>query len=199
MSLGPRWVDAEVVDQSRSPVTESARVPASWVPLLLFAYGTFRFIDRIGGSDRSGPWWVIGHVCFLGAILGIAALIVLLWRELDRSIVTDIADVAGVAGAAAFVWVILGDIFPAIDDAPDLVTALGPPAFLIGLFTLLGVAARRGQFPWPHWVLVVIGFGCVVASLDLLPLAAIVLLLGFEPLRTLRRLVGHRPSERVPR
>lgn len=172
-------------------------MPGLWVPVLLLAYGVLRFVDRLGGSDGSGPLWVAGHVCFLVAIVGVAALDVLLWRGLRRNLLTDVADVIGLAGAAAFVWVILGDIFPAVDDAPDLVTALGPPAFLFGIFALLGVAARDKQLPWPHWVLVVVGFGCIAASLDLLPLAAVVLLLGFEPLRSHRRLVGRLPSARV--
>lgn len=178
------------MSQSRSPVVELAHVPGLWVPVFLFAYGVLRLVDRMGGSDGSGPWWVAGHVCCLAAVVGVGMREVLLWRGLRRSLLTDVADVIGLAGAAAFVWVILGDIFPGLGGAPDLLTALGPPAFLFGLFALLGVAAMRQQFPWPHWVLVIVGFGCVATSLNLLPLAAVVLLLGFEPLRSERRLVG---------
>lgn len=191
--------DAEGMNQFRSPIHRSARVPALWVPVMLLAYGMLRFVDRIGGTDGSGPLWVAGHLCFLVAIVGVAVLDVLLWRGLGSRPVTDIADVLGLAGSAAFVWVILGDIFPSIHSelpVPDLVTALGPLAFLFGLFTLLAVTASHDGFPWPHWVLVVLGFGCVAASLDLLPLAAALVMVGFEPLRSDRRLVGdrHRPA-----
>ncbi len=167
-------------------------MPALWVPVALLAYGVLRFVDRLGGTDESGPLWVAGHLCFLAAIFGIAVLDVLLWRGLDKSIVADTADVVGLAGAAAFIWVILGDIFPAVDTdfpAPDVVTLLGPPAFLFGIFALLAVAAVRGQFSWPHWVLVVLGFCCIAASLVLLPVAAALLMVGFEPLRSHRRLL----------
>ncbi|MBB2893119.1 hypothetical protein [Flexivirga oryzae] len=184
------------MNQSRSLAVDSARVPALWVPAMLLAYGLFRFLDRLGGTDRSGPLWVAGHVCFLVAIIGVAALDVMVWRRLGRSLAPDAALVAGLLGSAAFVWVILGDIFPGVHSnypVPDLVAAAGPPAFLVGLFGLLGSLAHRGLFPWPHWALVVIGFGCVGVSLQLLPLAAVILLLAFEPFRSAtRRLVGGR-------
>ncbi|WP_188836346.1 hypothetical protein [Flexivirga endophytica] len=185
------------MSQSRSPTIESTRIPALCVPALLLAYGILRFVDRIGGTDESGPLWVAGHLCFLGAIVGVAVLDVLLWRSLGQSLVTDTADVLGLAGSAAFVWVIVGDISPSIHSelpVPGPVTALGPPAFLLGIFMLLGVAALRAQFPWPHWILVVVGFSCVAASLALLPLAAVLLLVGFEPLRSHQRLIGERPT-----
>lgn len=186
--------------ESHSAAVASARTPALWVPVMLLAYGILRFVDRIGGTDESGPLWVTGHLCFLAAIVGVAVLDLLLWRRLGRSTATDIALAAGLAGSSAFVWVILGDIFPDVHSdlpVPDPVTAVAPVAFLLGLFVLLGISAARGQFPWPHWVLVVVGFGSVAASLQLLPLAAVLLLLGFEPLRSPRRLIGHRPPSRL--
>jgi hypothetical protein len=151
-------------------------------PLLLLCYGVLRWIDGRDGSHGPGLAWDLGHTAFLLAILAFAAMGVLLR---PRSSLGIVAAGAVVLGAAAFVWVILGDLFAGIDEAvkvPTPVFALGPPLFQLGLLTLLvlRVVARR----IPAWspVLVLLGFVSIAVTLDLLPLGALLILAGLLPL-----------------
>lgn len=160
------------------------RAAAVGVPLSLLTYGILRLIDRVGGTDQSGWLWVTGHLFLLAAFLGLAALLLLARHRLGSTALGWPAAGLGLAGAAAAVWVTLGDIVPSLDRAwstPDVVTDLGPPALVLGVLTLLALAVRRGLFTWPHLFLVALGFGGIVVSLDLLPLSAVLLGVGLRP------------------
>lgn len=101
-------------------------------PLLLLSYGVLRWIDGRDGSHGPGQAWDLGHTAFLLAILAFAALGVLLR---PRSALGTVAAAAVVLGAAAFVWVILGDLSAGIDEAvkvPDPLFTLGPLLLQLG-------------------------------------------------------------------
>ncbi|MET8832819.1 hypothetical protein ABZV78_02730 [Micromonospora sp. NPDC004540] len=160
--------------------------------LLLLGYGLLRLIDRLDGHSDKGAWaWNTGHTLFLLGILGFAALIVglhgvLRTRSTRLRAVDDAAALAGLVGAAAFVWVILGDLFPRFADAvdtPDVVLLGGPALFELGLLVLLyRVAAARLLPVWAP-VLVLVGFVAIAVNLDLLPVGAALVFGGLVPLR----------------
>ncbi|MFI6823112.1 hypothetical protein ACIBJE_19465 [Micromonospora sp. NPDC050187] len=183
-----------ILDDARA----AGRAPYPWLrptavtaPLLLLGYGLLRLLDGLDGHRVKGGWeWNVGHVLFLLGILLFAALMaqlrgLLRARARRNGTVLDMATVAGLAGAAAFVWVIVGDLFPRFAEAvetPDPVMLGGPLLFQLGLLTLLVLAVRARLVPAWGPVLVLVGFAAIAASLDLLPVGAAVVLAGLFPL-----------------
>jgi len=159
-------------------------------PLLLLAYGVCRWIDGWDGDRGGGPAWNIGHVCFLLSVLlfaGLAAGLAagLRRRAADRNGLAIGAVVAVVAGAACFVWVIIGDLSDAFRDAaplPDPLKAIGPPLFTAGLLVLLALEVTAGRLRWWSPVLFFLGFVATSVDLDLLPPGAVLITVAVLPL-----------------
>jgi hypothetical protein len=166
----------------------SLRSAAVAAPFLLLTYGVLRLIDGRDGDQGSGFWWNTGHLAFLLGMLVFAALAVGL-RSLAPDRVADVATVTVLVGTVAFVWVILGDLFPRFDDAvpvPDLVMS-GPILFQVGLLALLVRLVVRRLLPVWSPVLVLLGFVPIAVNLDLLPLGALLILAGLSPLAVRRQ------------
>nr|WP_246096375.1 hypothetical protein [Streptomyces botrytidirepellens] len=174
---------------STAPTT---RLFSVLIPLLLLSYGALRLIDGMDGGHGPGVAWNLGHTFFLAAFLLFGAFVVLL-RSLVPAVTVgtrtaaSAAMVAGVFGAACFVWVILGDLFSAFADSaplPGPLEVAGPMAFQLGMLTLLImlVAVRPRQLPVWSPALVFVSFILIAISLDLIPLAAVVLMAGLTPL-----------------
>ena len=144
-------------------------------PLFLLAYGLLRLVDGLDGSHAPGWAWNIGHAFFLVAVLMFGALV---WTLRD---VSAMAAAAGLAGAAAFVWVILGDLFDDLPGLPDPLMIIGPLLFQLGVLTLLTILVVRHEVPVWSPVLVLAGFVLFMVDLDLLPLGALLLLGGLAP------------------
>ena len=109
---------------------------------------------------------------FLVAFLMFGALV---WKLRD---VSAVAAAAALAGSAAFVWVILGDLFDDLPGLPDPLMIAGPLLFQLGVLALLTVLAIRRDVPVWSPVLVLVGFVLFMVDLDLLPLGALLLLGG---------------------
>lgn len=174
-----------VIDNERHMPRGRLPTLAFAAPALLFAYGVLRLVDRVDGIDGSGFLWSAGHVCFLGAVVTIGALDVALRSRASAPRIAGAAVAVGLAGVAAFAWVILGDLFPAFDHhvpTPDVVTALGPPALVLGLLVMLAVGGRQSSLSTRHLALVAVAFVLIGVALDILPLAAVVLFLALRPL-----------------
>ena len=158
-------------------------------PLFLLAYGLLRLVDGMDGSHGPGWAWNVGHVFFLVAFLLFGALV---WKLRD---VSAVAAIAALAGSAAFVWVILGDLFDEMPGLPDLLMIAGPLLFQLGVLALLTILAVRHEVPVWSPVLVLAGFVLFMVNLDLLPLGALLLLGGLAPVAahptyTAERVVG---------
>jgi hypothetical protein len=166
----------------------SLRTTALAAPILLLSYGILRLVDGLDGDHGPGLAWDLGHTAFLVAFLLFGVLSVQLRRLIPaHGAVASAACVAALLGVAAFVWVILGDLFPRLDDAvelPDLVFAAGPLLFQLGVMTLLVLLAALPPRRVPAWspVLVFLGFVPIAINLDLLPLGALLILTGLVPL-----------------
>ncbi|RLP98310.1 hypothetical protein EAD98_04795 [Micromonospora sp. CV4] len=182
---------------SRQPL-RLVRAAAVGAPVLLMLYGILRIIDGLDGDHGPGWAWDLGHALFLVAFVLFASLIVGMRRLLasagvagSRStglrVLLDAATAAGLVGAGAFLWVILGDLFPRLGDAaalPDPAMAAGPLLFQFGLLTLLVRAAVVRPRLLPVWgpPLVLLGFVSIAVNLDLLPVGGALILSGLLPI-----------------
>ncbi|MFJ2899371.1 hypothetical protein ACIO87_31400 [Streptomyces sp. NPDC087218] len=172
--------------------TRTTRLLCFLVPLLLLLYGVLRLIDGMDGDHGPGVAWNLGHTFFLAAFLLFGALVVMLRGLVPADTVrtrtaSRAAMVAGVFGAGCFVWVILGDLFPGFAESlplPGPLELAGPMAFQLGMLALLTMMAAARPRRLPVWspVLVFVSFALIAVGLDLIPLAAVVLMAGLAPL-----------------
>lgn len=168
------------------------RVAALAAPLLLLGYGVFRYVDGRDGHHGPGAAWDVGHAMFLAAFVCFGAVILGMHQavrapSVRRASATTTMVVLGLVGVAAFIRVILGDLFPGADDVlplPEVLHDTGPLLFLVGLVGLMIDVAIHEPHRMPVWapVAVVGGFAAIGVNLDLLPLAAGLFLLGLLPL-----------------
>jgi uncharacterized membrane protein len=171
---------------------KTLRIAAIAAPALMVGYGICRYVDGRDGDHGPGPAWNIGHTLFLAAFLAFGLLIVGLRRDLRsastrRTAVANLGTALGLAGVLAFIRVILDDLFPDAGDVlplPGAVQAVGPLFFLVGLLTLLIDLAVHEPHRLPVWspVAVLLGFVTITVNLDLLPVAALLFLVGLSPL-----------------
>jgi hypothetical protein len=162
----------------------------------MFVYAVLRWIDGLDGHhDKGGAYWNVGHTFFFIGFVLLAALLIGIRPVLPRGHTTaGVATVAGVAGAACFLWVTLGDIFASFPDLPDWLQIVGPLLFEVGALTLLTqLVLARWVTVWCP-VLVFLGFLAIAVNLDLLPLASILVGVGLAPLA--RPTLGR--TDRVP-
>jgi hypothetical protein len=174
------------------------RLAALLAPILLFFYGALRLVDGRDGDHGPGLAWNVGHTLFFVAFALLGLLTVGMRRLVadgaspTRRAVAAAAMAVALFGVACFLWVIAGDLFAAVPDLPEVVQLVGPLAFQLGSLVLMGqlVAARR----LPLWspVLLLAGFVLIAVDLDLLPLAALVILGALAPLA--RSAVADAPS-----
>ena len=165
------------------------RFSAIAAPVLLFMYGVLRLIDGMDGHHGPGFAWNVGHTLFFVAMV-LFGFLVLGMRQLvpaSKRRLADAATVAGLAGVACFLWVILGDLLPDFGDTlpvPDAVEMAGPLLFQLGTLVLLIVLAAAHPHRLPAWspVLVFAGFVTLALNLDLIPAGAVLVLAGLAPL-----------------
>ncbi|MFF8615394.1 hypothetical protein [Streptomyces sp. NPDC015350] len=172
--------------------TRTTRLLCFLIPLLLLSYGVLRLIDGMDGDHGPGVAWNLGHAFFLAAFLLFGAFVVMLRSLVPAHTIrmrtaAGAAMVAGVFGAGCFVWVILGDLFSGFAESfplPDPLELAGPLAFQLGMLALLIMmaAARPGRLPVWSPALVFVAFALIAVGLDLIPLAAVVLMVGLAPL-----------------
>jgi hypothetical protein len=147
-----------------------------------------RLIDGRDGDHGPGLAWNVGHTLFFVAF-SLLALLTLGLRRLvadsaspARRAIATAATAVALFGVACFLWVIAGDLFNAVPDLPDAVQLLGPLTFQLGTLVLMGqlVAVRR----LPIWspALLLAGFVLIAVNLNLLPLAALIILGALAPL-----------------
>jgi hypothetical protein len=175
-----------------SPLVRTGALAA---PVLLFSYGALRLVDgQDGHHDKGALLWNAGHVLFFAAMALLGALAVgvrrtLRYHDFANRLVANLATIFALAGTAAFLWVITGDLSPSFADAaplPDALQIAGPAMFQIGLLTLLVQLVRAGRLPAWSPVAVLFGFLLIAVNLDLIPVAAAILFAGLLPLAGLR-------------
>jgi hypothetical protein len=148
-------------------------------PSCSFAYGICRWLDGRDGHHHNGPAWTVGHVLFFASIVLFAVLAAGLGRR--RGTVATAAAVATWIGGACFLWVITGDLFRAFHDRwplPGGLNIAGPLLFVVGMTTLIALEVRNIWSP----ALFLAGYLAISVDLDLLPIAALVILAACVPL-----------------
>ena len=162
------------------------RSTAVAAPLLLLLYGVLRWIDGWDGDRHNGPAWDVGHVAFFIGIALFAVLAAQMLAVVTRLRALAAAAVAAVIfGAGCFLWVITGDLFEDFQDRWPLPSALettGPALFGVGLLTLMALLVADRRLPVWSPVLFLVGYAAISVDLDLLPFAALIIVVAFVPL-----------------
>lgn len=154
-------------------------------PALLALYGLFRIIDGLDGGHGPGFYWTTGHLAFLASILGFGVLGVQLARTAPRRLapITAAAFTAMLAGTLLFVWVILTDLVPSLEqvwEPSDALMRIGPAALSLGLTGLLALNVGSEVAPWTP--IVFLGAFLVIGvNLDFLLPAAAAMVLSLRP------------------
>jgi len=179
-------------------MSNTTRVAALAAPLLMLFYGIARYVDGLDGDRGNGVAWDVGHAAFFVAFVLFAVLAVRLHRVVPvaarwQRTLRDVALAAALVGAAAFLWVTLTDLVPALETGLPEAAMIGLPAlFVLGMSTLLGQLAAARLLPVWSPLVVLFSFVTVSVNLDMLPFAAVVILGGLAPLAATgaRRPVG---------
>jgi len=157
-------------------------------PILLLLYGILRWIDGLDGHRKGGPAWTLGHLAFFGSMVLFAALAVVLFRRATMArLIARVAVVAAVSGSALMLWVIAGDLSASFRDRwplPGVLQTVGPILFVLGLVALLSIQVAADRLPVWSPILFFLGYTAISINLDLLPLAALLILGAAVPLAT---------------
>ena len=155
-------------------------------PLFLLAYGVLRWIDGLDGHRTGGAAWDVGHLAFLASMVTFVLLAVALYKRATLARRTSFAAVvAAVFGSACMIWVIIGDLSPAFGDRrplPGQLATAGPIAFVLGMVALLSLQVAAGRLPVWSPMLLFLGYTAITVNLDLLPVAALLMLGALAPL-----------------
>jgi hypothetical protein len=156
-------------------------------PLLMLAYGVLRWIDGLGGHHHKGSLaWNVGHLAFLGSMVTFGLLAIALYRRATLARRTAlVAAAVAVSGAGGMIWVILGDLsrqFAADYPLPDVLQPIAPIGFVLGMIGLLSLQVAAGRLPVWSPMLFFAGYTAITINLNLLPLAALLILGATWPL-----------------
>jgi len=157
-------------------------------PALLAVYGLFRLLDGIDGGHGPGLYWTAGHVAFFASILGFGVLGVQLAQAAPRRFapITAVASTAMLTGVALFLWVILTDLVPSLEqvwEPSDALMLVGPAALSFGLTGLLALNVDAEVAPWTP--IVFFGaFTVIGADLGFVLPAAAAMVLALRPRAT---------------
>ena len=154
-------------------------------PALLAVYGLFRFLDGLDGGHGPGVYWTAGHVVFFASILGFGVLGVQLAQAAPRRLapITAMAFAAMLTGVGLFLWVILTDLVPGLEqvwEPSDVLMLVGPAALTLGLAGLLTLNVGSEVAPWTP-VVFLGAFIVIGADLDFLLPAAAAMVLALRP------------------
>lgn len=165
------------------------RIAAIGAPVLILLYGLLRLIDVMNHNQGHGFNWNLGHAFFLTAFVLLGVLIAELRRLVPAKTKpvkagASILMTAGLTGAACFFWGILGDLFSNVAPLPGILKIAGPLLFQAGMLGLLIMLSVMRPHRLPVWspAFVLIGFLLFAINLNLIPLGALVILLGLSPL-----------------
>ncbi len=167
-------------------------------PALLGVYGVIRLLD---GTHGPGPGWITGHLALLASLL----LFGVVFHSLHRLAatrgrvaagITFWLAAAGLAGSLGQVGIDLyvgsraadlaaqNRLFEQIQSHPGVLPAFYtvlPLFFYLGLLSLLTVLALRRQIRAWSLLLAITATAVMGASLDLMPLGALLLALSLTP------------------
>ncbi|MGN6753872.1 MAG: hypothetical protein ACTHJJ_15125 [Intrasporangium sp.] len=169
---------------------DAARELVLTAPMLLFAHGILVWLDDLGQHGRSGVIWFLAQAALIASVfsfVGLAAGLrhVTVTTAARRHRLATLALVGAIAGTGLTTWVALvrgigGAVATA--GAPQWLLAGGPILLAASFLALLALAAQSLALPRRSMTLGVLGVVLLGVPWDLIPLAALVILLALEPL-----------------
>lgn len=165
-----------------APSRDGAPVLALFGPLLLFVHGILGWVE--GRDAGPGTGWVV-VVTGLTLVAGVVALALLAARLAERTgggVPATIAVVASAFGAGSVGAITVGRTLGYLgDDLPTALTAGGPVLITLGLALLVRRLVLAGQVGTSALALALLGAALVAMPWGLLPLGALLLLVGLAP------------------
>ncbi|HET8594291.1 MAG TPA: hypothetical protein VFM07_03520 [Intrasporangium sp.] len=166
----------------------AARELVLTAPMLLFAHGILVWVDDLGQHGRSGVMWFLAQAALIAAVfsfVGLAAGLRHVTVAGPGRVLANAGLGAAIAGTGLTTWVALvrgigGAV--ATDGAPGWLLAGGPVLLGAALLLLLALASPVLSLPPRSMSLAASGVVLLALPWDLIPLAAIVILLALEPL-----------------
>jgi hypothetical protein len=163
--------------------TDRSRLLALIGPLLLFVHGILGWVDGLDGTRGTGWVWGLGGLALVAAVGSLTLLTAELGEQTGRGPLAAVAVVIGAFGAGVVAAVTLGRLLGVLgDDLPTTLTAGGPVLVAAGLALLGFRLVLAGRMPIGSALLAILGAAMVAVPWDLLPLGALILLIGFGPL-----------------
>lgn len=163
--------------------TDRSRVLALVGPLLLFVHGILGWVDGLDGTRGTGWLSAAAGLALVAAVAALTLLTAELGEQTGRGPLATVAVVVGAFGAGAVGAVTVGRTLGVLgEDLPTALTAGGPVLVSVGLGLLGFRLVLVGRVPAGSAVLAMLGAAMVAVPWDLLPLGALVLLIGFGPL-----------------
>lgn len=162
--------------------SDRSRVPALFGPLLLFVHGILSWVD--GRDAGFGTSWVtvLAGLSLVAAVVALALLAARLGERSGGGVLATVAVVASAFGAGAVGAVTVGRMLGFLgEDLPTALTAGGPVLVAIGLGLLLHRLVLAGRVPTSAVAVAMLGAAIVAMPWGLLPLGALVLLMGLAP------------------
>ncbi|MBB4957103.1 hypothetical protein [Micromonospora polyrhachis] len=169
-------------------------------PALMIVYGLVRLLDGLDGQYGPGFLWTLGHLAFLVALFLFGFVVLAARRMVGGGVLATTAAVAGIAGLVCSIAQIGIDIvvglaaddkaamrqmFGEVRDVPGVSVAVygpGPALFYVGLLALVVHLAVVRVVPVWAPVAVLLAIGVAVTSLDLLPVAGLLILVALVAL-----------------
>ena len=169
-------------------------------PVLFGAYGVARILDGLDGSRGPGLAWTVGHLFFLAGLVLFVQIFGRLRRLAGGGVTATAGYIAGLVGALSLaaqftIDIVVGflsadhdamgprfDAVRAVPGVEQVVYTVVPLLFYVGMLVLVARLAVSRQVPWWSPALVLVQAVLPLASKDLIPLGAALLLLAFVPL-----------------
>lgn len=167
------------------PATRSdlCRALALFGPLLLFVHGILGWVDGRDGATGTGWFPTLTGLTLVGSVVALALLTAELGEQAGRGVLATIAVVVGAFGAGAIGAVTIGRLLDVLtDDLPVALAAGGPVLLAVGLGLLLLRLVLVGRLPASAGAVALVGAAVIAVPWELLPLGALVLLVGLSPL-----------------
>jgi hypothetical protein len=181
-------------------MTKAMRFAPIAGPLALGGYGVVRNLGKLDNVYGPGFDWQLAHFLGLAGFLLFVPLVLALRTLLPAGAVREVVVGATLLGLAASVVQFGADIVQAFMAAdreelrrlqhdftglPGVRAAfydVGPLFFFVGIVVLAVLAARAGRLPWWSPVVLLVGVLLPPISLDLMPPAALLMVLAMLPL-----------------
>lgn len=163
--------------------TDRSRTLAFLAPLLLFVHGILSWVDSLDSQAGQGWVAVLSALFLAAAVAGLAFLTADLGEQTGRGALASVAVVMVAFGAGATATLALGRVSGLLDDTLPAPLSVGGPLLLgAGLALLFFRLALVGRVSLGYAFVAALGAAAIAIPWGLVPLGALILLIGFGPL-----------------